>query len=67
MSSINWIDVGDIEPPQNKRPLICYCPNWCDIGYQIAYWNGDEFHYEDQPNDNFNMHVEAWAIFLEAD
>lgn len=65
---MNWIDVGpsEIEPPR-KRVLICYCSKWCDSGYQIAFWDGDEFHYEDEPNENFSMHVERWSVFLEAD
>ena len=65
---MNWVSVeSSIEPPKASRPLLCFCPKWCDNGYQVAFWNGKEFHYEDQPNENFSQHVEEWAIFLEAD
>lgn len=32
---IEWIDVGDVTPPKNK-PLLCYFPEWCDIGYAVV-------------------------------
>lgn len=63
---IEWIDVGDLTPPRN-RPLLCYCPEWCDIGYVVATWNGKEFYYAEQVNDMFSETVEKWAIFFEAD
>lgn len=65
---MNWIayECGGVIPPKN-RPLICYCPEWCDEGYKIAIWNGDEFLYQNQPNNGFNQCIEKWAIFLEAD
>ena len=64
---MNWIDVKTKIKPQIGRIILCWCPDWCDAGYQVGQWNGKEFFYEDQPNDMFNRHVKAWAVFLEAD
>lgn len=64
---MNWINVTDERKPYTNRPVICYCPDWSDIGYQVAQWDGKEFYYEDQPNDMFNRHVKSWALFMEAD
>ena len=64
---LNWIDViGGVTPPEG-RSLICYCPDWNETGYQVAIWNGDVFYYYEQTSDNFNAHVEKWALFFEAD
>ena len=64
---INYIEVSSKIPIPMNRNLICYCPDWCDSGYQIAHHNGLEFVYDEQHNDLFSDHVEKWAIFLEAD
>ena len=40
--------------------VLCRCPNWCESQYQIAYWNGKEFYYDDQPNDWFHENVIAF-------
>jgi hypothetical protein len=64
---LNWIDVTGKTKPQKDRVLICYCPEWCDSHYQVAHWNGNEFVYDEQPNDMFSGMVEKWAIFYEAD
>ena len=64
---MNWIDVGYGHKPPRDRVLVCYCPDWCDAGYQVAVWDGKKFKYEDQPNDNFGQHVKKWSIFMEAD
>jgi len=39
---------------------LCYCPDWCETQYQIAKWNGKEFYYEGQPNDEFDSHVHSY-------
>ena len=62
---IEWIDAGDVTPPINK-PLLCHCPEWCDIGYVVATWNGESFEDEIRGED-INDYVEKWAIFFEAD
>jgi hypothetical protein len=64
---MNWIKVEDNIKPQIGRVVICYCPEWCSSGYQIAFWNGKEFYFDEQPNDMFNDLVESWTIFMEAD
>jgi hypothetical protein len=40
--------------------VIARCPGWCSTGYQICNWNGEEFYYDDQPNDMFNEDVIAF-------
>lgn len=40
--------------------VICRCPSWNDEGYQVAYWNGTEFEYSNQPNEMFNENVIAF-------
>jgi len=62
---LEWIDVGDVTPPKNK-PLLCHCPEWCDIGYVVALWNGANFEDEIRGED-INDYVEKWAIFSGAD
>ncbi len=64
---MNWIDADSKIKPTKGRVVLCYCPEWCDTGYQAAQWNGQEFVYDEQPNDMFNTLVESWSIFLEAD
>ena len=67
MSRTNWIDSEDEEmKPIVGRVVLAYCPEWNHSGYQICHWDGDEFKYEDQPNDDFNAYVKAWALFMEA-
>ena len=43
-----------------NQMVICRCPNWCSLGYQVAYWNGEMFEYDDDPNGGFNDHVIAF-------
>ena len=64
---MKWISVEDERKPPVRRPVLLHCPDWCDSGYQVGYFNGKEFYFDEQPNDMFNDHVESWAIFLEAD
>ena len=64
---MEWHVVDKNEKIPIRRPLLCYCPMWCDIGYQVAVFDGKEFSYEDQPNEMFDRNVLEWAIFLEAD
>lgn len=63
---MNWMSVNGVKPPKN-RVLLCYCPEWCESGYQVAEWNGKRFVYEEEPNEIFDQHVKEWSIFLEAD
>lgn len=55
-----------IVPPLN-RVLLCYCPDWCETGYQVAYFDGKKFTYSDCPNNDFSENVISWKVFLEAD
>ena len=58
-----WL-TRDIEPPKN-RPIVAYCPDWCDMSYQICEWDGKEYGYRDQPNEMFNETVLKWLLFEE--
>lgn len=40
--------------------VICRCPDWCNEGYQVAEWNGEEFEYDAQPNGAFDSTVVAF-------
>ena len=65
---MNWINVASSEAkPPIDRPLLCFCPEWCELGYQAAKWSGTQFYYDEQPNELFDGYVTDWAIFLEAD
>ena len=43
-----------------NQMCICRCPDWCDEGYQIAKWNGENFEYDNDPNGGFDRHVIAF-------
>lgn len=64
---INWIDYTETakNPPKN-RALLVYCPEWCEMGYAVATWNGanfeDEIHGED-----IHDYVKKWLLIFEAD
>jgi len=45
--------------------VVCRCPNWCSSGYQVARWNGEEFYFDEQPNDMFHRDVVAFMILSE--
>lgn len=64
---MNWVDAESKIKPSINRVVLAYCPEWCDSGYQVCFWNGKVFMYEDQPNNNFHSYVDKWSIFLEAD
>ncbi len=61
----NWMSISDVPPI--GRPLLCYCPDWSDLGYQVAEYKSGRFDYADAPNDSFDDCVEQWALFMEAD
>ena len=52
---------GRNETPKEDTIVICRCPNWNDIGYQIAKFENDKFCYDDQPNERFDENVIAWT------
>ena len=63
---MKWFDRDGIEPMRGTR-VICYCPDWNDSEYQVAIFNGNEFYYDEQPNEMFDEHVQKWALLMEAD
>jgi hypothetical protein len=65
--TMNWIKKKNVIKPPKGRPLLCYCPDWNDSGYQVAFWNGDRFWYNEEPNEYFDDEVIEWTLFLEAE
>jgi|11BtaG_2_1085332.scaffolds.fasta_scaffold139477_1 hypothetical protein len=64
---MQWIDSEIEVKPTVGRNVIVFCPEWNASGYQICYWDGKTFRYEEQPNDDFHTYVNAWTLFMEAD
>lgn len=57
-------DMNDLtKKPDMGQLCICECPGWCSLGYQIAEWDGKQFIYPEQPNDDFNELVIGWMPF----
>lgn len=66
---MQWINRAihpEITPPTN-RPLLCFCQDWNESGYQVAEWDGKKFTYQEEPNEMFDSCVTDWSIFIEAD
>ena len=36
---LDWIDVNSGELPPVEQPILCYCPEWSETGYQVARWS----------------------------
>ena len=51
---------GRDKKPERDQLCVCRCPNWCEEGYVVAMWDGGQFYYAAQPNDNFDSSVIAW-------
>jgi len=51
---------GRTKNPVKGRMCICRCPNWCELGYQIAQWDGEKFDFPESPNPWFDRDVIAW-------
>ena len=45
---------------ENGQMALCFCPDWCETRYQVAFWNGEKFDYPDATNDNFDANVEGY-------
>lgn len=50
-------------PPDDYRDVVCFCPEWNNSGYQIAYYDHNEgkFRYAEQLNDSFDSYVISWV------
>jgi hypothetical protein len=62
----NWIDAGSEVKPYRSRPILAYCPAWCESAYSIVTWNGSYFESETHGTD-IDSFVDKWTSFLEAD
>lgn len=47
--------------PKEGQLCICRCPNWNELGFQIATFENGEFTYPEQPNDDFDKNVLAYC------
>ena len=47
--------------PKEGQLCICKCPNWNELGFQIATFKKGEFTYPEQPNDAFDKNVIAYC------
>lgn len=47
--------------PKEGQLCICKCPNWNELGYQVATFKNGEFTYPEQPNDDFDKNVIAYC------
>ena len=66
MSNVNnWVIDGKATPPLN-RPIILWCPDYCDLGYVIGEWAGHSFSTEIS-GDEIAQYVQGWSLFLEAE
>jgi len=61
-----WFD-SEEQQPMVGRSVLAYCPDWNVSGYQVCYWDGKVFRYEEQPNDDFHTYVNQWSLILQAD
>ena len=48
-----------------EQLVVCRCPNCCSSGYQVSIWNGEDFYFDEQPNDWFDKDVIAFMILSE--
>lgn len=53
-------------PPKEGSLCLCMCPNWCELGYQVAVYSKGRFDYPEIPNEMFDANVIAWQ-YLEVD
>ncbi len=60
-----WTLVEESKKPERRKNVLAYCPDWNNSGYQVCYWNGTKFVYDEQPNDDFNDYVLEWFPFEE--
>ncbi len=60
MKDNNWKPIT--EKPKKAQLCLCYCPEWCDSGYQVAKYNSHtkKFDYMESPNSNFHNCVIGW-------
>lgn len=50
------------EKPPRYSFVLARCEEWNDSGYQVCFYNGKEFTYDEVPNDMFNDLVTEWIL-----
>ena len=48
--------------PPRRSYVLAECEGWNDSGFQVCYYNGKEFTYNEVPNDMFDMYVTGWIL-----
>ena len=48
--------------PPRSVPLLVKCVAWCSSGYQVCYWSGSRFYYDEQQNNIFHDEVTGWIL-----
>ena len=59
---LEWFKADGVFVPLDGSKVICKCPEWCELGYQIAIFVNGKFTYPEQSNDSFHDCVEWFAI-----
>lgn len=50
-----------MKPKLKKGQMVlCVCHEWCELGYQVAQWDGKRFSYPGEPNNNFDNCVTGY-------
>ena len=48
------------EKPETGQLCLCFCPDWCSLGFQVAEWTGNKFDFPEVSNDLFDSLVIEW-------
>jgi hypothetical protein len=64
---ITWVKPTEAnkKPPKN-RPLLAYCPDFCEVGYEVVIWNGHHFSNE-LHGTAIHDYVQQWSLIYEAE
>jgi hypothetical protein len=48
--------------PKKYDTCLCKCPTWRDIGFEVAYFDGNKFDDKDLNNDFLDEAVESFCV-----
>lgn len=58
---MKWTKINEGNPPEDKYVILA-CPEFCESGYYIAKWNGEEW-IADGYGVMEESDIEAWSLF----
>jgi len=62
-----WINCIDTRPnPPRHKPLLAYCPDFCETGYEVVTWDGHNFSTEVHGT-AIHDYVQQWSLIFEAE